>query len=471
MVVLAQYGFQILSGLALAFSLPRLMGPAIYGQYVLAVSLSLWFVLATSLGFTQIISRYVPPISGQPSRLRDFFGQLLSIRLPFAAGAALAYGLITCTWLRDEPAVGLLLIAASLGVRSVSECFYSLFLGLNRAATWNLGQVIRGWVSLILVILGFRWQGLVGAVAGLLICELLILCLGIFLAKPYIGWPKITRRPFELKGYIRFGLTFFIADLLLAAFRRSGEALIRVIDGNYAQVSFFSLAYDIFLTGAAFVPRIALAFVPVFTHLLQSDEHTLLTSWSDRLSTALVAGTGLVLLATLTTARYLVPIVFGSAYTPVIHNLPILISGLVPLGIAATARTLTIVHLRARLALEASALRLIVFWLLAPLMIARWESLGACLSALVAVLVYSVYLTRRIRRVDAYRFHRAWVAAFLLVPFLGLLWIPTVKLAQGLLLFLLASLAYGTAILAAGLVHPRELVSLAHHLLRGNKSW
>ena len=54
---------QVVSGLLFALLVPRNMGPQVYGQYVLLYSLGLWFVVAANLGFTQVLSRYVPGCS------------------------------------------------------------------------------------------------------------------------------------------------------------------------------------------------------------------------------------------------------------------------------------------------------------------------------------------------------------------------------------------------------------------------
>ena len=47
------------TGFLIAFVIPRLMGPAIYGHYVLIASLSLLFMLASTLGFMPVLGRYV----------------------------------------------------------------------------------------------------------------------------------------------------------------------------------------------------------------------------------------------------------------------------------------------------------------------------------------------------------------------------------------------------------------------------
>jgi len=41
-------------------------------------------------------------------------------------------------------------------------------------------------------------------------------------------------------------LIFYVSDLVLSGFERSGEALVRAMCGDYAQVGFFGVAYSAF---------------------------------------------------------------------------------------------------------------------------------------------------------------------------------------------------------------------------------
>jgi O-antigen/teichoic acid export membrane protein len=58
--LLAQRGLHIVASLLLAVLVPRIMGPSNYGRYVLITSLSLWFLVLTDLGLTQVMGRYIP---------------------------------------------------------------------------------------------------------------------------------------------------------------------------------------------------------------------------------------------------------------------------------------------------------------------------------------------------------------------------------------------------------------------------
>ncbi|MEW6490175.1 MAG: hypothetical protein AB1578_19995, partial [Thermodesulfobacteriota bacterium] len=80
-LLVVQWGAQVGAGIAFAAVVPRMMGPEVYGRYSLITSVSLWFVLAASLGLLPVMGRYVPELRADPGRLRAFFGRLLGLRL------------------------------------------------------------------------------------------------------------------------------------------------------------------------------------------------------------------------------------------------------------------------------------------------------------------------------------------------------------------------------------------------------
>jgi O-antigen/teichoic acid export membrane protein len=77
--LLPQQSFAALGSFLFAVLVPRLMGPQVFGQYALIYSLSIWLMLFSSLGLTQVIGRYVPQFaaSGEREPLQLFMGNLL----------------------------------------------------------------------------------------------------------------------------------------------------------------------------------------------------------------------------------------------------------------------------------------------------------------------------------------------------------------------------------------------------------
>jgi hypothetical protein len=160
-LLVVQRGAQVASGFLFAMLIPRLMGADTYGQYALVTSLALWFVLASNLGFTQVIARYVPEfmLSDDKPGMQAFFGGLLTVRLASGVLAAALLLLLTVLWLRELDRLALAFVAGVVVVRVASHLFFALFLGLNQAARWGMEAVVRGWVSLTVLLLALSSVG------------------------------------------------------------------------------------------------------------------------------------------------------------------------------------------------------------------------------------------------------------------------------------------------------------------------
>ena len=166
--LLMQRGLYFVGCLLFAALLPRLMGVEIFGQYALITSLSIWFVLPSNLGFTQIISRHVPQMAVQETRehIGKFFGNLLILRIASGALGAGLYVLLTLLWLRDLDRMILVIMGVTIFVRAVSHQIFSLFLGLNQAGRWGMDETVRRWLWLILMIRRVRLGRTPGRLPG-----------------------------------------------------------------------------------------------------------------------------------------------------------------------------------------------------------------------------------------------------------------------------------------------------------------
>ena len=460
-LLLVQQGVNVVGGLLFAAVVPRLMGPDIYGRYTLISSLALWFVLASAMGFTPVVGRWVPQFMLQGDRpgLRRFFGNLLVLRAGSGALAAAAYLLLTILWLSDlDPAV-LAIMAGVVLIRALGSLFFTLFLGLNQAARWGVGEIVRRWLLLALLPGGFLVGGLRGACLGLLLTEVAGLLVGMWWARPYLARSGLRLDLKRLLPCLRFGLVFFAGDLLTVTFRRSGEALVRAGSGNYVQVGYFGLAYDIYLAAALSLGQLTMAFAPMLVGLLARGQEARLQHWVERLLKWLALAGMIVVLGALLVGDDVAPLVLGSAYRPVAANLVPLSITLLVLAPANVARLLTVVYDRAGVFLAGASMRLATF-LAAGLPLVAWqESLGACLAVLVGTAIYGIYVTWRMRQVVRYSL-RPWA----LVIALGALFAPAVLLRTpsaplNVALYAAVVCGYGSLLLLLRVIRIDEFVT------------
>ena len=190
----------------------------------------------------------------------------------------------------------------------------------------------------------------------------------------------------------------------------SGEALVRGITSDYAQVSYFGVANGAFLTGVAAIQQLSLALVAVLVTLRQEGKSALVDDAVRRLVSWLTTGGMTVVFAVLLLGPDLVPPVLGAFYTPVATNLIPMAVVLLIVSLSSPGNVALLTHYRPDVALVGAAVRLAAFWTFGPLLIARWGSLGACLAVLIASTLHTGYLGWRVRAAMPQAL-RAWITA------------------------------------------------------------
>ncbi len=423
--ILVQRGLHAGSGFIFALLVPRLMGPDVYGRYSLLQSLSIWLLLLSSLSLTSVIGRYVPELILRRDNkgLGDLWSDLFTVRLASGMLAALLYLGVTAPWLRDLTTTVLAIMATTVLVRAIAELVFAAFVGLNRAARWQLGETIRQWLSLGLVVPGFHLGALQGAVLGLLVTELVVLALGIYWLRPHMAWPGLHLDVRRSLPYLKFGLLFFASDVLQTALAASGETLVRAISGEYIESGYFGLALRVFVTMSLVIPQISMAFTPLLTTLHAQGQVKMLSRWLERLLKYLALGGMVASFGALLLADDLVPVVLGAEYGPVSANLKWLTLALPLMAMGQVARMVATVYVRPRTVLVASALQLLAFWILDIPLVAWLGSLGSAITTVAAWALYGVYLTWRMQSVLRYSLRDS-----VIVIGLGILFMPLIFL-------------------------------------------
>jgi len=381
--LLAQRGFHIVASFLFAALVPRMMGPSDYRRYALVTSLYLWLVWGTDLCSSQVMGRYVPyfRLQGEEEKLKKFFSNLLVVSLLSGALSACLYLLLTALWLTDLDLILLVTMAVTLLFRATGHPFFTLFLGLNQAARWGMAEILRHWLILVSVIVGFYLASLQGAFLGLWLTECVILSIGVCWAKSYFSWEEFRLDMRYLTPYLRFGFIFLLFNLLSAAFQCSGEILVRLFYPDYVQVAFFGLANNVYFTIALAIPQFTVAFAPFMITLQAQGKTEILRQWIERLINGLTVGGMFVVYGVLLLGKNLVPLVLGSAYQPVAANLLPLSLTLWVQILSSVAILLTVVYNHPKTAVMSAVMRLAALWIFGPVLIAKWEALeGVSLS-------------------------------------------------------------------------------------------
>jgi O-antigen/teichoic acid export membrane protein len=418
------------------------------------------FMLLSALGFTQIMGRFVPQFTLQEDRagLRAFLGTLLAARLASGALAGGLYLSVTVLWLRELDRWMLVFVAGSVFVRAVNQLVFALFLGLNEAGRWGMAEVVRRWTLLVFLLLGFYLGGLRGACLGLLLTELIVLSLGGWWARSYLTWSDLRLDARHLMPYLRFGLIFFASDLLMIAFQRSGEALVRAASGDYVQVGYFGVACGAYFTAALIIPQVTLAFAPLLITLRAQNQTEAFSEWVERLIKWLTIGGVLAVLGALLLGWDLVPLVLGTAYMPVAASLVPMALTLLAAAPSGVAALLALTCDRPEVALATAGVRLAAFWCFGPPLIAWLGSLGGCLAVLLASSLDAAYFTWRMRKVVRYSLRRWALIIGLGGAFLPLIWLRSTW-PVNLALYVVFVAGYGGILFLLRVMEPAEIVA------------
>jgi O-antigen/teichoic acid export membrane protein len=459
--LMAQRSFHIVGSFLFAALVPRMMGPGNYGRYALVTSLYLWFVWISDLGIAQVMGRYVPyfVLQGEKERLQKFFSNLLTVSLLGGITSACLFLLFTVFWLTDLDLFLLITIAGTLVVRSGTHPFFALFLGLNQAARWGMGETLRHWFLLVLLIIGFYLGSLQGAFLGLLLTELVVFSIGIWWGKSYFSWTELRLDIHYLTPYLQFGLIFFIFNLLASIFQHSGEVLVRLFYPDYVQVGYFGLAHNVYLTILKVIQQFTIAFAPFMITLQAQGETKALKQWIERLINWLTVGGVFVVFSVLLLGNDLVPWVLGAAYQPVTANLlPLSLTIWIQI-LSHVAILLTLVYNRPKIAVMAAGIQLAAIWGFGPFLVAKWGSMGGCFAVLTASTFYAGYLTWRMQGVITYSLQKWALEIVLGLIFLPLLWLQS-SWSINVLLYSVFVIGYSTLLLLLRFVTLSEVVAV-----------
>lgn len=459
-LLLLQRASQVLNALLFAALVPRWMGPTTYGQFSLLNSIALWLVFSSGLGFFQILGRHIPVFLHQNNRegLGKLVGQLATTRLALGATGSTLYFALTVLFLTDLDRSVLALMTGVVFFHLLANFIFMLFLGLNQAARWGMGETLRRMLSLAFLLAGLAAGGLTGACLGLALAEFAVLSIGCLWARPLLHRRHFGLSPSFLAPYLRMGLIFFAGDIIMATFQFGGATLIWLVLKDYAQVSYFGLAYQGYVLLAVAINQLSMAFTPLLGTLYARRDTQGLKQWVEQLLKWAALSAVFLVFGVLLLADTLVPLVLGSEFRQVTNNFMLMTLALLTHGLASMGGVLAMIGDRPDLTLGAAALRLTAFLTLGALLVGRWGSLGGSLAVLLAAMLHAGYLGVRLRGVFQYSL-RTWGLTLALGGlFAPLVWLKS-SFTLNLGLFGLFLGGYAGLLFFLGLVTPRELTA------------
>jgi len=460
-LLMTQRAFHVAGATLFAVIVPRLMGPTLFGRYTLLISVSMWFALLSGLGAVSMMTRSIPRFiaANDGEGLRRLATSLVVLRAATGAVTAVGYFLVATFVLGEPDLVAAAFVAGAVFSRTVGSLGFALFLGLNQAARWGMGELLRRWTTLVLVPIGFAMDGLRGACLGLLGSEAFVLACGIWWARPYLNWSSLDLSRRYLSPFLKMGTFFAAGNLLMALTQRSGETLVRFSTNSYAEVGFFGAAYAIYLTVAHALWQLVVSFAPFLIVLLERGQRDAIVGWLERLLKYLVAVAVLCLAGAIFVSQDLVPLVLGAPYRPVATNVLPLTVTLLTLSVGSVGRLLALTLDRPGIIVRAAGIELAAFWAIGLPLASRAGSLGACVAALPASALYAWYITARVRPELPYSLGAAGRAVLSSLVFLPLVFLRS-SWPVNTLLFALGAAAYVGVLLRSRVITLDEIAEI-----------
>ena len=370
---IAQYPFIAL----FAITVPRMMGPSIYGQYALFVSVVGMVAAILDLGITEIAARKIPELQQHDDTrgIRTFFSRMLSLKLAVDLLVITVFAVVL-SQLRIVPRqyIGALVLATL--VSDIGATAYGVLFGLNRMAVCSARDPLRRAAALVLVVVLYRRFGLSGAISSVVLAECLLMLIN-------VGWVRHYISPLELipsltysAPLVRYGLLFYLSWGVTNLWQRLGNTLINYLYHDFAQIAAFDLSNQIFLTATGFTLFLITALAPMFTRLRLDGKEAKLFDWSRRILTynqiACMAGFA----AWLLVGGQLVRVMIGPQYGSLYANVAILLCGSFPMVIVQLGLTFAMAYAEPRSYLVALCVAVMSFLLSSIVLVPFYGALG-----------------------------------------------------------------------------------------------
>ncbi len=389
---------------------PRLMGPERFGELAVILSISGLWATASTLGGRYAFGRFMPGyvVRGAPTMARALFMHVLQFRLAVVVAAAPALFIFLRHLLPDASVMTLLASVAAFVLAAAASPMFNVLFGLNRLGASMTGQALdRALLLLMLVTLGGA-ASLERASLALLATNLLLLGVGVVLARDMF---TLDRAAFHLPSaleHLRFGVAVFAANFLLRVPWRLGESALALGGVDSSEIAFFSIALSATVAFTGIVAGTATLLIPsVGVHQAAGDtggrDHSLGLGLRY-----LTIGSVLFVLAALACGPWAVRTFLGDAYAGVIPNLLVVVWAALAMPFIRTALSLEVVRNRVDRNLLLGLVVLAVFGSSALVLVPRYASLGASSALVLAIGITGLVAVLQMRATGVLAAARTW---------------------------------------------------------------
>lgn len=392
---------EALSLAALVTVIPRVLGPADYGTFGLALGVVTLGTTAFALGGPTLMARFV---AAAPAAERAGLARALAlgaIRWRTAALAVLAVTALVLVRVSPDrvPAVPTLIVLVALVCDSAATLAFQIVLGLNRAVLFSFRYPVQNMVVVMAVPPLYAAFGVTGALVAIALSSALALVVG--------GWAirgqlrGVTPRvPREMS---RFAVLLAMNGVCVQVLLRGGVVAVALLAGSRVETGYATIALGVAIACTFAVWQIFVVALPALAELAATDlaaAGALLTRLAGRVVLVLLPVT----VAAAALAGPLLTLLAGGTFAPASEALGLALA-IVPFApITGAVGAAAAIRLRPGARLFATAAGAAAFMATAAYLVPRLGATGASgavlagtvMSALAGTALFPDLLGRRV---------------------------------------------------------------------------
>lgn len=247
---------ELMTLVALAVLVPRVLGPADFGRFSVALTIVTIVSVAMMLGGPTLMARYVP---AAPPGERAALARALTARLAVGRAVQLALvavvaGVLVAVDPSTFPADLTGLVVLSLGLSVAATLALQAALGLGRTGPWSVRYPLQNAVLVVAVVVLYPVGGVTAAVAGIALSCAVAAGLGAATAGAVLrGARKAVQLPL---GAQRFAILQAAGGALVQVVHRGGVVGVALLAGSTVQSGHAALALGVALAATYAVAQV-----------------------------------------------------------------------------------------------------------------------------------------------------------------------------------------------------------------------
>ena len=366
---------------------PRTMGPTIYGEYAVLISIIVIVTTLVDFGSGAIFGRFVPEFEsrGEIENIRKLTTNIFAFKVIIELIVSIILFSVLYFLYRDKyPVIYFFLLIAILVVHDWTTIPLALLFGLNKLVKYALRDPIRRVLSLTFILILFHFFGLIGAIISNLLVEISLALVVFYWTKGYFLFKYFKPDLSFLKPYLRFEALYYLATVLLITQQRLGNPLIEQLAGDTKEVALFDLPNSIFVIVLTFTSLPVESLVPIFSKLLLMGKEGKLINWSKLITKYLGILCSITIGSYILAAPDLIPILIGPQFKEFFPNGVGLLFGMFPMIFAQMAVVYSVVYKQIRKYLTALIFSFTTFITASFLLIPKYASFGCAVAVLIS---------------------------------------------------------------------------------------